>query len=86
MVDHATITHRKPSHTVTIMRILENGSSMPMKLREKNLSVGARRQTEIYDAKLAIYKYKTGDEIWSEKTSVRPGLSPKLQPLYQGPC
>ncbi|MEW8191404.1 MAG: reverse transcriptase domain-containing protein [Candidatus Thiodiazotropha endolucinida] len=52
----------------------------------KNLSVGARRQSETYDSKLAVYKYKIGDIVWAEKTSVRPGLSPKLQSLYQGPC
>ena len=52
----------------------------------KNLTLGARRQSEIYDAKLAFHKYKLGDVVWAEKTSVRTGLSPKLQPLYHGPC
>lgn len=52
----------------------------------KILSVDARRQSETYDSKLAVYKYKIGDIVRAEKSSVRPGLSPKLQPLYQGPC
>ena len=55
-------------------------------IARKNLTSGARRQSEIYDAKLAVYTYKLGDVVWAEKTSIRPGLSPKLQPLYHGPC
>ncbi|MEW8547681.1 MAG: hypothetical protein AB2693_29590, partial [Candidatus Thiodiazotropha sp.] len=55
-------------------------------IARKHLSSNARRQSEIYDAKLAINHYKTGDVVWVERTSVRPGLSPKLQPLYHGPC
>ena len=54
-------------------------------IERKNLTSGAR-QSEIYDAKLVIHKYKLGDIVWVEKTSIRPGLSPKLQPLFHGPC
>ena len=52
----------------------------------KHLSVTAKRQAEIYDSKLVIYHYKVGDAVWVEQTSVKPGLSPKLQPTYRGPC
>lgn len=35
---------------------------------------------------LFVNQYRTGDVVWVEKTLGRPGLSPKLQPLYHGPC
>ena len=51
-----------------------------------HLTSNARRQAEIYDSKLTVYQYKTGDIVWVERTSTKPGLSPKLQTLYHGPC
>ena len=55
-------------------------------IARKHLGSTARRQSEIYNAKLVVNQYRTGDAVWVEKTSVRPGLSPKLQTLYHGPC
>ena len=50
----------------------------------KHPTLCVRRQSEVYDAKLAFHKYKLGDVFWAEKTSVRTGLSQKLQPFYHG--
>ena len=55
-------------------------------IARKHLGSTARRQSEIHDAKLVVNQYRTGDAVWVEKTSVGPGLSRKLQPLYHGPC
>ena len=54
MVGNAIITLRKPSHMLTTFRILKDASSMPMKSR------GEKIESEIYDVKPAVYKYKTG--------------------------
>lgn len=55
-------------------------------IARKSLTSGARPQSEIYDSKLSVNRYEPGDIVWVEKTSCRPGLCQKLQPLYHGPC
>ena len=49
---------------------------MPTKIARKNLTSGVRRQSEIYNAKLAVYRYKLVGVVLAEKTVVRKGLSP----------
>ena len=44
-------------------------------IARKNLTSGERRQSEIYNAKLADYKCKLGGVVLAEKTVVREGLS-----------
>ena len=55
-------------------------------IARKHLSTSAKRQKEIYDTKLSVHHYKVGDVVWVENTAVKPGLSPKLQSIYKGPC
>ena len=52
----------------------------------KHLLTSATRQAEIYDAKLSFYQYQVGDLVWVALEGCRPGLSPKLQATYRGPC
>lgn len=52
----------------------------------KHLASSAKRQAEIYDAKLSVYHYNTGDLVWVTLEACKPGISPKLQASYRGPC
>ena len=83
---HCDISTRDVSSYGDYVAHLKDRIQHAHEVARKNLSVAARRPSEIYDAKLAVNKFKVGDLVWAEKTSVRPGLSPKLQSLYQGPC
>ena len=56
------------------------------KIARKHLQTSAKRQAETYDAKLSVYHYKVGDVVWVAQEGCRPGLSPKLQASYRGPC
>ena len=55
-------------------------------IARKHLHTSAKRQSEIYDSKLSVYKYKVGDLVWVAQEGCKPGLSPKLQASYRGPC
>ena len=52
----------------------------------KHLHTSAKRQAAIYDSKLSVYHYKVGDLVWVALEGCRPGLSPKLQASFRGPC
>ena len=55
-------------------------------IARKHLGTAAKRQKEIYDSKLCLHLYQTGDLVWYLHESKREGVSPKLQPTYHGPC
>ena len=55
-------------------------------MARKHLHTSAKRHSEIYDSKLSVYKYKVGDLVWVAQEGCKPGLSPKLQASYRGPC
>lgn len=52
----------------------------------KYLETYSKRQKDMYDTNAFTYGYKTGDVVWCLNESRKPGISPKLQPAYYGPC
>ena len=65
---------------------LQNRMQRAHDIARKHLGEAAKRQKEIYDSKLCLHSYQTGDLVWYLEESKREGVSPKLQPSYHGPC
>lgn len=65
---------------------LRNKMQHAHEVARKHLASSAKRQAEIYDSKLSVYKYNVGDLVWVTLEACRPGTSPKLQASYRGPC
>ena len=51
-----------------------------------NISKTAKRQKELYDAKLSLQRYKPGDLVWFLSSSQQLDMTPKLQKQCEGPC
>ena len=51
----------------------------------RHLQVAAKRQKSGHDIKMSLNKYKPGDAVWYLAECRKKGLSPKLQPAYEGP-
>jgi hypothetical protein len=54
-------------------------------LARERLKKAARKQASVSDVKVSFYSYKAGDRVWYLNEERKPGISPKLQPLYKGP-
>ncbi len=55
-------------------------------IARKHMAASAHRQERLYDAKLCMYQFKTGNAVWVENEAISPGLCPKWQTAYKGPC
>ncbi len=54
-------------------------------ITRKHLEKSAKRQQDYYDAKTNLHHYQPGDSVWLLNEVRQPGITPKLQDLYQGP-
>ncbi|CAG2256003.1 unnamed protein product [Mytilus edulis] len=52
----------------------------------KHLSANAKRRKDYYDQKVNFVIYNIFDKVWYLNETRKEGISPKLQPLYLGPC
>ncbi len=50
-----------------------------------HLGTSAKRNKAIYDAKVSINIYNTGDVVWYLNEARKPGIAPKLERTYDGP-
>ncbi len=55
-------------------------------LARQHLHRAARKRSSQHDIKLCAKPYKPGDLVWYLTENRKEGISPKLQPLFQGPC
>jgi hypothetical protein len=51
----------------------------------RHLGADAKRQKEIYDAKLSFTKYSTGDLVWCLHETRKVGVTPKLEKAFDAP-
>ncbi len=65
---------------------LRNSMQKSHEVARKHMAAGAKRQETLYDAKLSVHHFNPGDVVWVENEVIAPGLCPKLQPAYKGPC
>ena len=56
------------------------------RVARKHLSSNAKRRKDYYDLKSNLISYEIFDKVWLLNESRKEGVSPKLQPLYSGPC
>ena len=54
-------------------------------IARKHMSSAAVRSKEIYDAKISLNRYETGDLVWCLQESRKVGVMTKLQHTYEGP-
>ena len=54
-------------------------------IARKHMSSAAVRSKEIYDAKISLNRYETGDLVWCLQKSRKVGVMTKLQHTYEGP-
>ena len=52
----------------------------------RNLSISAKRRKDFYNNKVNFTPYHVYDKVWYLDEMRRQGISPKLQPMYIGPC
>ncbi|CAC5364722.1 unnamed protein product [Mytilus coruscus] len=52
----------------------------------KHLANNAKRRKNYYDNKVNLVTYQIFDKVWYLHGTRKEGISPKLQPLYMGPC
>ncbi|CAG2193224.1 unnamed protein product [Mytilus edulis] len=52
----------------------------------KHLANNAQRRKNYYDNKVNLVIYQNFDKVWYLHGTRKEGISPKLQPLYMGPC
>ena len=50
-----------------------------------HLSSAAKRSKELYNTKVAFHRYREGDVVWCLMEARKPGISPKLERIYEGP-
>ncbi len=55
-------------------------------IARKHLAFSTIRQETIYDSKMHLNHYKSGDTVWIENEINKPSISKKLQNAYRGPC
>jgi hypothetical protein len=51
----------------------------------RHLGLNARRNKEIYDAKMFFTDYNVGDLVWYLHETKKVGIAPKLEKTYDGP-
>ncbi|KAL3836268.1 hypothetical protein ACJMK2_026870 [Sinanodonta woodiana] len=54
-------------------------------IARKHLQSAARRQKDLYDARVSQSTYQPGDLVWLIADSRKINVSPKLQNMYDGP-
>ena len=54
-------------------------------IARKHMSLAAVCSKEIYDAKILLNRYETGDLVWCLQESRKVGIMINLQHTYEGP-
>ena len=54
-------------------------------IARNHLASAAKRSKGIYDTKVALNRYETGDMVWCLAEARKVGVMPKLEPAYDGP-
>ena len=54
-------------------------------IARKHMSTAAKRNKELYDAKVAFHRYSVGDVVWCLMEVRKVGISPKLERIFEGP-
>jgi hypothetical protein len=64
---------------------IKNKMLQAHEVARKYLGTNAKRNKEIYDAKMSFTEYEEGDLIWYLHEVRKVGVSPKLEKAYNGP-
>ena len=77
----------KSSNTpyVDFVESIRNAMQKAHEITRKHLGKFTERQRELYDAKMAMHIYTSGDEVWMLHESRKEGVCPKLEMKYEGP-
>ena len=64
---------------------LKDHMHLAHEVARKYLKNGARRSKEIYDTKVVLHNYQSGDLVWCLHEVRKVGITPKLEKRYSGP-
>lgn len=70
------------AHAIKIRERLQKAHQVA----RRHLASNAKRRKDHYDLKSNFTEYKNFDRVWYLNEARKEGISPKLQPLYIGPC
>ncbi len=67
------------------VNVLRSRMQRAHQVAREHLAIAAKRNKTMYDAKIAVNKYKAGDIVWCLAESRKVGVAPKLVRSYEGP-
>lgn len=67
------------------VNVLRSRLQRAHQVAREHLAIAAKRNKTMYDAKIAVNKYKAGDIVWCLAESRKVGVAPKLVRSYEGP-
>jgi transposase InsO family protein len=78
-------TFRETLDMSTYLERLQNALDTAHDVARKSLQQAQRKQKRLYDMRVFDRQYDVGDLVYANKLSRKKGMSPKLQPVWEGP-